>query len=108
MLNESKNADNSIFTTWDWSHDKEQNKLAVPYTQGDPIPEILKPHFFEDKTVPDLVKDYDVIGFDTDNTLVKYNIKNLARLLIESYLTELNESFGYPASILDFDYDKHT
>jgi hypothetical protein len=49
-----------------------------------------------------------VIGFDTDNTLVKYNIKNLARLLIESYLTELNESFGYPASILDFDYDKHT
>jgi hypothetical protein len=23
-------------------------------------------------------------------------------------LAELNESFGYPASILDFDYDKHT
>jgi len=27
--------------------------------------------------VPDLIKDYDVIGFDADHCLVKYNVKNL-------------------------------
>jgi hypothetical protein len=57
--------------------------------------------------VPDLVNDYDIIGFDLESTLVKFNNVALARLLIESHLKELVESYGYPKEILMFDYEEY-
>lgn len=41
----------------------------------DPIPPSVKKHFFKDKSVPNLSKNYDAIGFDADMCLVKYNVK---------------------------------
>ena len=65
----------------------------------------LKPYFFKGKNAPNLLSDYDVIGFDADHTLIKYNVEPLTRTLIQAYLKHLHESFGYPKEILDFDYD---
>ena len=41
----------------------------------DTIPASIKSHFWNEKTKPDLLKDYDVIGFDVDNCIAKYNVK---------------------------------
>jgi hypothetical protein len=44
---------------------------------ADTIPPDIKKHYFTDKEIPDLVKEYDVIGFDADHCLVKYNVDAL-------------------------------
>jgi hypothetical protein len=57
--------------------------------------------------MPNLIQDFDCIGFDMDHTLVKYDVKALSRLIVETYLIELHEKFKYPHRIFDFDYDNH-
>jgi len=55
-----------------------------PSSQGngaDTIPEELKAIFYPGMQVPDLVADYDVLGFDADHCVVKYNVKNLMLLV---------------------------
>ena len=51
--------------------------------------------------MPNLIKDYDVIGFDADHCLVKYKLKEFLTLLIEIELSELIE-MGYPDQVRDF------
>lgn len=43
-------------------------------TNFDPIPPQLKKFFFQDKSPPDILQEYDVLGFDVDHCLVKYNV----------------------------------
>lgn len=44
------------------------------FAQNDPIPPHIKKFFFQGKSPPDILQDYDVLGFDVDHCLVKYNI----------------------------------
>ena len=53
--------------------------------------------------MPNLSEDYDAIGFDCDHSLVKYNIQNLAQLIIHSSLEDWHKNCGYPKEIMDFD-----
>ena len=50
-------------------------------------------------------KDYDAIGFDADHCLVKYNVKNLTKLIVGVFLKELHEYSGYPEEIQNFDME---
>ena len=63
----------------------------------DTIPASLKEHFFENKTAPCILKDYDVVGFSVDHCLVKYNVLDTVRLAVEVILADLQANFkGYP------------
>jgi hypothetical protein len=58
--------------------------------------------------MPNLKNDYDVIGFDADHCLVKYNIVALTHLIVDTHLKKLVQKFeGYPAEIFNFDYEKN-
>jgi hypothetical protein len=48
------------------------------------------------------LKDYDVLGFDADHCMVKYNVKPLVQFLIHSEIQDFLE-LGYPAEIMDYD-----
>jgi len=73
---------------------------ALPETDGPPqdfgsslqdtIPASLKQSIFVGKSIPDLCKDYDVLGFDADHCIVKYNIPNLTRLLTKITANDLH------------------
>ena len=43
----------------------------------DTIPANLKRYIFTDKSKPNLLTDYDVLGFDADHCIVKYNVREL-------------------------------
>ena len=59
--------------------------------------------------MPNLLKDYDVIGFDADHCLVKYDIVELTRLIVDTHLKKLVKEFeGYPEEICNFDYQKNS
>lgn len=64
----------------------------------------LKPYFFTEKSQPDLLKDYDVIGFDVEHCLVKFKVDTLCRHIVKGLNEELNE-LGYPA--MEFEFSKH-
>src|SRR3954454_12683229 len=49
----------------------------------------------------------DLIGFDMDYTLALYNQRNLEELSIRCTLGKLVEKRGYPAEILDLEYERH-
>ncbi|CDW90182.1 UNKNOWN [Stylonychia lemnae] len=51
--------------------------------------------------MPNLLTDYDVLGFDADHCVVKYNTTPLVEMLVESELDELIE-MGYPKAIKNF------
>ena len=72
-------------------------------SDADIFPPEIKSVFMPNATLPNL-DDYDVIGFDVDHTLCKYNITYHVRKIIENALTVAHQSFGYPKEILDFDY----
>ena len=55
--------------------------------------------------MPNFTEDYDAIGFDIDNCLVKYNIKAITRALVECDLRDLHENAGWPKEIMDFNLD---
>ena len=65
----------------------------------DTIPATLKQYFFTDKPVPNLLQEYDAVGFDADNCFVKYNVVALSRLIIKEYLADLHENFDYPVEV---------
>ena len=52
------------------------------------------------------MKDYDAVGFDVDNTFVKYNVETTQRVLIKNFLQQLHDKYGYPKEVMDFNYDK--
>ena len=54
-----------------------------------------------------MVGEYDIIGFDLENCLIKFDNQALTRLLIEISLQELVNSYNYPTKILEFDYDEY-
>ena len=56
----------------------------------DTIPASLKKQFFADKEPPNLITDYDAIGFSVDHCLVKYNLKELTEELVKTHLVELH------------------
>ena len=53
--------------------------------ENDPIPREVKMDFFTDKTMPDLINDYDAIGFDVEHTLVKFNQIEMNKHLIKAH-----------------------
>ena len=65
----------------------------------DTIPAPLKPFIFSDKVAPNLAADYDVIGFDADHCLVKYNIPRLSSMINRCFAKDLTANFGYPPEI---------
>jgi len=64
-------------------------------TKIDPIPAPVKKYFFRDRQPPNLRTEYDVLGFDADHCLVKYNVRAIMQLLIKCELEDLHE-MGYP------------
>ena len=70
---------------------------------NDTIPQPIKQAFFADKTMPDLYSDYDVIGFDADHCIVKYNIEPLTKLMSRVMSEDLVANAGYPAQLVHID-----
>ena len=58
---------------------------------------------FTGRVPPNLVQDYDVIGFDADHCIVKYNLHTMTRLLSKITADDMVNKFGYPAQITQFD-----
>ena len=53
--------------------------------------------------MPNFTKDFDAIGFDADHCLVKYNIQEITRLLINISCDDLYKNEGWPKEITEFD-----
>jgi hypothetical protein len=70
------------------------------------IPEKLKDVFFKSVPVPNLIKDYDVIGFELDS-LANYSVEGITKMVVECHLKDLVVNFKYTAKITDFDCKKH-
>ena len=70
---------------------------------ADPLPQSFKTLFYQGVDPPNLTRDFDVIGFDADHCLVKYNVSELQKLLIPVFLRDLHEYCGFPEEIMDFD-----
>ena len=51
---------------------------------------------------------YSAIGFMADHCIVKYNMEEWVRLVVQIYLDELHDKFGYPEVVTKFDFDKYT
>ena len=71
----------------------------------DTIPKEVKKHFFKDKEPPSLLSDYHAIGFDLEHSLVKFNLKEMTKLIVEGHLEDLKSKFAYPREVEFFDYD---
>ena len=67
----------------------------------DTIPEKVKSAFFADKDKPDLLKDYDVLGFDVDYCIARYNDANMLKLMCDAAANDLC-SYGYPEKIREW------
>ena len=52
----------------------------------DTVPPSVKEHYFPDKEMPNISKDYIAIGFDADNALVKYDNKAINSLIARIFL----------------------
>ena len=79
---------------------KKIRKLTRSKRLLDSIPTDLKPYFYSNKCKPDLVNDYDAIGFDTDHCLVKYNVKALVDLVVKGHIEEL-VGMGYSQKLIN-------
>jgi hypothetical protein len=64
----------------------------------------MKDHYFKGKMPPNLMKDYDCIGFDVDHCMVKYNVVDYIRHTFKVSLSILFNNFGYPKEILVQDW----
>ena len=71
------------------------------------MPAALKGSLFTEKTVPDLLAEYDVLGFDADHCIVKYHLPNLTRLLCKITANDLVELYGYPEQIKEISDSLH-
>ncbi len=56
---------------------------------ADPIPASLKPFFLKNKEPPNILEDYDAVGFDVNNCLVKYDVHELIRFLAYATLEQI-------------------
>ena len=48
------------------------------------------------------------MGFDADHCLVKYNLPNFYRLIIETGLQDMVDNLDYPEEMLDFDLSENS
>ena len=69
------------------------------------MPSELKDLFFPGVSKPDLVEEYDVLGFDADHCIVKYNIEPLCRLMMKGMSADLVEMAGYPPELMELSDD---
>ena len=83
-----------------------QQRIADEIFTYDTIPSSLKPYFFLGKKQPDLLREYDVIGFDVNHCLVKYNEQKLIKQIVKGHLSELVECQLYPEQTTAYDYEK--
>ena len=65
----------------------------------DTIPDSLKQGLYTNRSPPDLCKDYDVLGFDADHCLVKYNLPYMTDLICRLTADDLCDKMGYPEQI---------
>lgn len=63
----------------------------------------MKDLYFPGVKKPDLSKEYDVVGFDADHCIVKYNIEALSRLMLLGLGEDMVENGGYPVEISQLD-----
>ena len=86
---------------------KPKKRKIVAKVMRDPlIPPTIKPYFLTHKSVPCLTKDYDCVGFEMDNCLIKFNTLEWIKLLVEGHLTELHTScVGYPEQVTEINFD---
>ena len=73
--------------------DDQLAKQPVPGEVQETIPVGLKTYFFSDRRPPNLLNDFDCVGFSSENTLVKYNVGEVSKLLVSCFLKELHASF---------------
>lgn len=59
----------------------------------------MKAHFFTDKSQPNLIEEYDVLGFDADHCMVKYNVKELMTHINNITANDLQMRDGYPKEL---------
>lgn len=64
----------------------------------------MKKHFFTSMQPPNLLTDYDAVGFDADHCLVKYNNVELVKFLVKIEAEEFVE-LGWPKEMAEFDYE---
>jgi hypothetical protein len=57
----------------------------VPLVKKTTIPRSIRPYFFTILEPPDLLE-YDAIGFEVENCLVKYNTQAVSKLIIDCLL----------------------
>jgi hypothetical protein len=62
----------------------------------DTVPKSLKPFYWSDKKPPNLLKEYDVFGFDVDHCLAKYNVVDYVRHTYRKTMCDLSIEYGYP------------
>ena len=67
----------------------------------DTVPQSVKELFYPDKQMPSM-SNYNVIGFDADHCLVKYNLPALMTHIATILAEDLHEC-DYPQQILDWD-----
>lgn len=65
----------------------------------DTIPASLKDTFFANSNAPNLLQDYDVLGFDADHCLVKYKLPQKTRLVCDITADDLCTNYGYPEEL---------
>ena len=74
----------------------------------DTVPQTIKSFFWNEKDPPNLMADYDAIGFDMENCFIKYHTYEMVRMLVKTMLQSLVEDFtGYPKDIIDFNFKKN-
>jgi hypothetical protein len=74
----------------------------------DTIPESVKGIVFHNIEPPNLLTDYDVLGFEADNCLVKYDTLSLVKTFVQLTLEDLVNNYeGYPKELMQFDFNKH-
>lgn len=71
----------------------------------DPLPPSFKQLFYKDRPQPNLSADYDIVAFDADHCLVKYNMPEFQKLLLRVYLLDLHLNAGYPEQMSQFDFE---
>ena len=76
------------------------------FTVNDTIRPEIKAKFFTNRKVPNLVKEYDVIGLSSSAVKFKDSVN---KLIIKSVLADLVETLPdfYSDRLNNFDYDKH-
>ena len=89
-------------TIQEWEKEEEISQVT------NTIPGTMQGVFFEGIIQPDLLKDYDVMGFDADHCLVRYNSVELTKTFVKLTLEDLVNNYkDYPQELLEFDFEKN-